>query len=89
VRLANRYAIAGLLCVALSMAGALALVADLVFDGTLAAFAAGIAATACAWCWYGQPLLRRRALHARAEVESPQPLRPRAVRELRGDVSRL
>ena len=44
-------AIAGLLCVALAMVGAFALVADIVFSDTFATFAAGIAAVACAWCW--------------------------------------
>jgi hypothetical protein len=88
VRLANRYAIAGLLCVALAMVGAFALVADVVFSGTFSTFAAGVAAAACAWCWYGQPLLRRRALHQRADAEAPQPLRPHAVHRLHGDASR-
>jgi hypothetical protein len=47
-----------------------------------------VAAAACAWCWYGQPLLRRRALHQRADAEAPQPLRPHAVHRLHGDASR-
>src|SRR5215204_5909221 len=76
IRQANRYAIAGLVCVALAMVGAFALVADVVFSETFAALAAGIAASACAWCWYGQPLLRRRELHARLEAEAPERLRP-------------
>jgi hypothetical protein len=88
VRLANRYAIAGLLCVALAMVGAFALVADVVFSGTFATFAAGLAAAACAWCWYGQPLLRRRALHARADAQAPELLRPHAVHGLYDDAAR-
>jgi hypothetical protein len=64
VRTANRYALAGLACVALAMTGALGLVADVLFDSRLATLAAAIAALACGWCWYGQPLLRRRALYA-------------------------
>jgi hypothetical protein len=64
VRTANRYAIGGLMCVALAMVGALVFVADVVFGGALAGVAGAIAALACAWCWYGQPLLRRRALFA-------------------------
>jgi hypothetical protein len=67
VRLANRYALAGLVCVALAMVGALGFVSAVVFDSGFAALAAAIAAAACAWCWYGQPLLRRRALHAQLE----------------------
>jgi hypothetical protein len=50
------------------MAGAFALVADVVIGGALAAMAAGSAAVCCGWCWYGQPLLRRRALYAQARV---------------------
>ena len=65
VRLANRYAIAGLACVGLAMAGALVFVADVVFDDVMAAVAGGVAALACTWCWYLQPLLRRRRLFAR------------------------
>jgi hypothetical protein len=65
VRLANRYALAGLVCVALAMVGALGLVSAVVFDSSFATLTATTAAAACAWCWYGQPLLRRRALHAR------------------------
>lgn len=64
VRTANRYAIAGLACVALAMVGALLFVADVVFGSTFAAVAAVLAFAACAWCWYGQPLRRRMALMA-------------------------
>src|SRR3954447_23878579 len=65
VRIAHRYAIPGLLCVGLAMVGALVLVADVVLGSAQAAVAAAVAAPACAWCWYGQPLVRRRALFAR------------------------
>jgi hypothetical protein len=67
VRLANRYALAGLVCVALAMVGALGLVSAVVFDSGFATLTATIAAAACAWCWYGQPLLRRHALHAQLD----------------------
>jgi hypothetical protein len=65
VRVANRYAIAGVACVGIAMAGALVLVADVVFSSLLGGAVGVVAAAACAWCWYGQPLLRRRALFAR------------------------
>jgi uncharacterized protein DUF6328 len=65
VRMANRYAIAGLACVALAMIGALTLVADLVGGGALAGTIAGVAAVGATWCWYVQPLRRRLALHQR------------------------
>jgi hypothetical protein len=64
VRMSNRYAIAGLVCVGISMVGALVLVGDFVFGSVLGGVAGGIAGIACGWCWYGQPLLRRRALFA-------------------------
>src|SRR3954454_10256159 len=59
VRMANRYAIAGLACVALAMVGALTFVAGVIFDGTVQAVVSGIAGGACVWCWYVQPLLLR------------------------------
>src|SRR5215217_7169078 len=65
VRIANRYAIGGLLCVALAMVGAFVFVADVVFGSMLGGAAGAVAALACAWCWYGQPLLRRRVLFGR------------------------
>jgi hypothetical protein len=71
VRMANRYAIAGLGCVALSMVGALVFVALVVFDGSLAAIVGTIAGAGAAWCWYGQPLLRRRSLFRVAPLPAP------------------
>jgi hypothetical protein len=56
--------IAGLACVGLAMVGALALVADVAFDSTFAGITGAVAGAACVWCWYLQPLLRRRALLA-------------------------
>lgn len=68
VRMANRYAIAGFACVALAMVGALLLVGDLVLGGVPGATVAAVAGGGAIWCWYLQPLLRRRRLfrgHAR------------------------
>jgi hypothetical protein len=63
VRMANRYAIAGLSCVAVAMVGALLFVTDVI----LGSLAAGVIGSACAagplWCWYLQPLRRRRTLY--------------------------
>jgi hypothetical protein len=64
VRMANRYALAGLGCVAVAMVAALAFVAQVVLGSAYAAVAGAGAAVACAWCWYGQPLRRRHFLHA-------------------------
>jgi hypothetical protein len=66
VRVANRYAIAGLVCVALAMVGALLLVADVLFGGPVAALAALAGAAGCGWCWFVEPLTRRRSLQRAA-----------------------
>jgi hypothetical protein len=65
VRMSNRYAIAGLACVALAMVGALLLVAVVVFGSPIGAVVAAVAGGAALWCWYLQPLRRRRGLYAR------------------------
>jgi Family of unknown function (DUF6328) len=75
VRVSNRYAIAGLACVALAMVGALTLVAVVVVGSPFGAAAGAVAGLVTLWCWYLQPLRRRRALHAAA--------RPRAARRFR------
>jgi hypothetical protein len=63
VKMANRYAIAGLTCVALAMVGAFVFVADVILGSPSAGIAGAAAAAGPLWCWYAQPLLRRRALH--------------------------
>jgi hypothetical protein len=68
VRIANRYAIAGLACVALAMVGALMFVAIAVVGSPTAAVAGAIAAAVAVWCWWLQPLLRRRTLHRREDA---------------------
>ena len=66
VRMANRYAIAGLALVAVAVAGAMLFVADVML-GSVAGGAVGAAAAAGAlWCWCLQPLRRRQRLHRRA-----------------------
>jgi hypothetical protein len=65
VHIANRYAIAGLACVGVAMVGALVFVGDVVFGSLLGGAVGALAALACAWSWYGQPLLRRHTLLAR------------------------
>jgi O-antigen/teichoic acid export membrane protein len=69
VRMANRYAIAGLACVAIAMVGALVFVADVILDKPLAGATGAIAALGALWCWYLQPLRRRRALYR----DAPEP----------------
>jgi hypothetical protein len=66
VRVAHRYALAGLACVALAMVGALLFVGGVIVGGPAAGAVASAAALGCAWCWCLQPLLRRRALHREA-----------------------
>jgi hypothetical protein len=63
VRMANRYAIGGLACVALAMVGALVFVADVILGSPAAGAIGAVCAAGPLWCWYLQPLRRRRALH--------------------------
>src|SRR3954466_339447 len=65
VQVANRFTLAGLFCVALSMVGALLLVTDLLFGGVAAVGPPGMAALACLVLWCLVPLRRRRALQRR------------------------
>src|SRR3954467_544549 len=79
VIIANRYAIAGLLAVAATMAGAVLLISLLVIGSLGAALATTAAALSCGWCWYAEPLRRRRALTRTPTPASPptdSPQRP-------------
>ena len=67
MKVANRFTLAGLACVAMSMIGALLLVTDLMFDGVVVVATAGLATLGCVVCWCVMPLLRRAAL-PRAEA---------------------
>jgi hypothetical protein len=62
VQVANRFTLAGLLCVAVSMIGALLLVTDLLFHGPVVVVTGVAAALACTVLWCVAPLRRRRAL---------------------------
>src|SRR4051812_32237118 len=63
VRMANRYAIAGLASVAVAIVGATAFVAQVIYGEGVATIAAAGVALAALWCWYLQPLRRRAFLH--------------------------
>jgi len=78
VRMANRYAIAGLACVALAMVGALSFIAGIIFDSAAQGAVAGIAGGACVWCWYLQPLRRRLQLMREADERGPATVSPLA-----------
>src|SRR4051794_38100120 len=62
VIVANRFTLAGLAFVALSMIGALLLVTDLMFDGAIVVVTVTIAGVCCVALWCVLPLLRRAAL---------------------------
>ena len=80
VRMANRYAIAGLGCVALAMVGALLFVADVILESPAAGAIGIVAAAGALWSWYLQPLRRRRELHRRpVAVGRPADGRPGAT----------
>jgi len=60
VTVANRFTLAGLTCVALSMTGALLLVTDLLFADTMVVIATtALAAVTCVFSWCLAPLRRR------------------------------
>jgi hypothetical protein len=65
VQVANRFTLAGLAFVALSMLGSLLLVTDLLFDGAGVIVTIAVAALACVACWCVLPALRRRHLMRR------------------------
>jgi hypothetical protein len=62
VLVANRFTLAGLFCVALSIVGALLLVTDLLFGAPAAIATTVPAALACLVLWCLAPLRRRRSL---------------------------
>jgi hypothetical protein len=66
VKVANRFTLAGLACVAVSMIGALLLVTDLMFDGAMVLVTVTVATLGCVVTWCGLPLLRRAALNRRS-----------------------
>jgi hypothetical protein len=87
VKMANRYAIAGLACVALAMAGAFVFVADVILGSPFAGMAGAGAAAGPVWCWYAQPLLRRRALHRRPNIDRDAVLAPTDDRGRQASIS--
>ena len=67
VEVANRFTLAGLTCVALSMVGALLLVTDLLFDTTaVVAGTTALAALGCLIFWCLAPLRRRARIRRQA-----------------------
>jgi len=58
--LANRFAIAGLACLALAMTGSVMLATDILFDSEVAAAVGAAAALLYALLWFVLPLLRLR-----------------------------
>lgn len=57
--LANKFAIAGLACLALAMTGVLMLVTDLLFGALATGLATGLAVALFALLWFALPLRRR------------------------------
>jgi hypothetical protein len=68
VVVANRFTLAGLAFVAMSMIGALLLVTDLMFDGATVIVTVVFATLACVIFWCVLPLLRRSALMRSARI---------------------
>ena len=80
VKVANRYAMAGLAFVAVAIVGVLALLADVIYGGPFAALVAGGAAAGALWCWYLQPARRRAALFRARGLTPVSPMNVRARR---------
>ncbi len=59
IEIGNRFMIAGVAFLALSMTLALALVCDFVFGGGTAAVVGALMAVAFGWFWFGYPVVRR------------------------------
>ena len=62
VQVANRYAVAGIALMALSICGVILLISDLLFDGLVPGATACAATLAFGWLWFVRPLLRRAQL---------------------------
>jgi hypothetical protein len=54
----HKYAITGLVFLALAIGGTIMLISHVVFSGTLAAVATAATLLVIAWAWFGAPLLR-------------------------------
>ena len=71
---ANRLTLAGLVCVALSILGALMLVTDLLFDSGVTVVATSAAAgLMCLWFWCLAPLRRRSRIRSRRTLREARP----------------
>jgi hypothetical protein len=70
VRIANRLAIAGIICVALAMVGALTLIAQLLYGGVAALVVAAVSAALFGGGWFVMPL-RWRQSHPQAPRHDP------------------
>jgi len=55
----TRMLIAGLVCLAIAMTGAVYLISDLIFSATTAIVVTAVATAVFFWLWFGQALLRR------------------------------
>ena len=66
VVVANRLTLAGLVCVGLSIIGAMVFVTDVLFPGWAVVLVGVLAANSCIALWAALPLARRRDLRRRA-----------------------
>ena len=74
VTVANRFTLAGLACVAVSMTGALLLVTDVLFTGAAVVIAtSALAGLTCVLSWWLAPLRRRAKLRRRGQDPAAAP----------------
>jgi len=76
VEIANRFTVAGLAAMGLTMIGVVMLLSDLTFPPALTIAITTVAVLACSTLWYAMPLTRRRALRHRAAPADPDRLDP-------------
>jgi uncharacterized protein DUF6328 len=58
VKSSHKYAIAGLICLALAIGGVILLISHVVFSATLAGVVTALVLGSIAWIWFGAPLQR-------------------------------
>ena len=75
VTVANRYTLAGLACVGLSMVGALGFVSAYLIPGPAEVVVPVVAAASMAWCWWIAPMRRRRTIRRAPAAGEVVPLR--------------
>jgi hypothetical protein len=76
VTIANRFTVAGLGAMGLTMIGVVMLLSDIAFAPALTIAITTVAVITCATTWYAMPLARRRRLRSRSTLPDPHRFDP-------------